>query len=190
MKADDECSQLGGPKLTACIIYQKLTLSRASRWFIREWEGNLSRACALATAARSSPSRCQLLHCRLAASPEPLHDCTRVYVNSGYRRADRENIGTGAQSMECGIVATCAETTCVQRKGNKQVGLLTASRDTGKEPEGRRSYGSLVEAPLVSIYALWLMLNSGLSLVKLMKGLDLRMHSESCCWRKRLNIES
>ena len=24
--------------------------------------------------------------------------------------------------MECGIVATCAETTCVQRKGNKQVG--------------------------------------------------------------------
>lgn len=122
LKADDECSQLGGPKLTACIIYRKLTLSRASRWFIREWEGTLSRACALATAARSSPSRCQLLHCRLAASPEPLHDCTRVYVNSGYRRADRENIGTGAQSMERGIVATCAETTCVQRKGNKQVG--------------------------------------------------------------------
>ena len=37
--------------------------------------------------------------------------------------------------MECGIVATCAETTCVQRKGNEQVGLLTASRDTGKEPK-------------------------------------------------------
>ena len=37
--------------------------------------------------------------------------------------------------MECGIVATCAETTCVQRKGNKQAGLQTASRDTGKEPK-------------------------------------------------------
>ena len=41
--------------------------------------------------------------------------------------------------MECGIVATCAETTCVQRKGNKQAGLLTASRDTGKEPKKMRS---------------------------------------------------
>lgn len=130
LKADDECSQLGGPKLTACIIYRKLTLSRASRWFIREWEGTLSRACALASAARSSPSRCQLLHCRLAASPEPLHDCTRVYVNSGYRRADRENMVREHNLWNVASWQRVRKRRVCKEKG---ISKLAASRDTGKE---------------------------------------------------------